>query len=71
MIVREYGARVLRPDERVKLYEHRRGDGDELVARQAAGIPIKRRMLERLNMIPKHRALVVVPRRRKARTARS
>ena len=57
MSVNEYGARVLRPEERLAIYEARRG---ESLTKIALGIKVKQRWLERFNMIPKHRALVAV-----------
>ena len=66
MPVSEYGCRVLTSSERHDLYELRRGKPDEsMLARIAAGISVKRRILETLRMVPRHRALVVVPRRRR------
>ena len=60
--VREYGCRVHTPEERAAIYEHRRGQIDEtLCTRIAIGIKVKAKWLEHLRMVPKHRALVVIP----------
>jgi hypothetical protein len=56
----EYGIRILSPSERMKIYEQRRGDDEAQLERMARGIQTKRRILETLRMVPKHRALVVV-----------
>jgi hypothetical protein len=50
------------------IYRQRQGEPDEtMLAKIAAGIEAKRKILETLRMVPKHRALVVVPKKRKRR----
>ena len=56
----EYGVRVYRPDERSDLYEERRGEVDEtLLRRIAVGIERKRKLLEAMRMVPRHRSLTI------------
>jgi hypothetical protein len=54
--------RALSATERMEIYEYRRGAAnEELFKKQAEGVKIKHKWLERLRQIPRHRALVIVP----------
>jgi hypothetical protein len=68
--VNEYGIRVLTARDRMEVYRQRMGEPDEaMLAKIAEGIEAKRKILETLRMVPRHRALVVVPQKRKRRVA--
>lgn len=55
--IEEYGCRVLTSAERLAIYKQRRGTPN--LTSQAIGIEVKRRWIDQMNRIPKHRALVV------------